>query len=179
MLLYTVLLILIIFSTILLVYYFRKRSKLKSSQINLITSQLNSQQEYLSQNIKSRLNNNRLLQANARKNAGFDERLKLDKELYEKSLNLKNWDAFACEMNHAFNNVITIIQANFPNVTQKEIIWCCLNLLEVPNSDRNVLLNISTDGLYKLKQRLARKFNLQSTREIDRFLVELSTPESK
>jgi len=78
-------------------------------------------------------------------------------------------------MNHAFNQIIDKLESNYPEVTKREIIWCCLQLLEIPNNDRMILLDTTSDSLYKLKQRLAQKMNLQSTKELDNVLKKLAT----
>ena len=113
-------------------------------------------------------------QAEERKNASPEERIRLDKELYEKCLHFNNWDAFICEMNHAFNDIVDVLQREYLGITHKEIIWSCLHLLNVSNSDRMMLLNTTSEGLYKLKQRLAKKLNLKNTKELDSFLHELA-----
>ena len=110
-----------------------------------------------------------------RKNATPEERMLLDKELYEKCLHLSNWDVFSYEMNHAFNQIVETLQNDFSGITQKEISWCCFHLLDIPQADRLLLLDATTDSLYKLKQRLAQKMHLKSTKELDLFLKQLVT----
>ncbi|NDP23046.1 MAG: hypothetical protein GZ091_18495, partial [Paludibacter sp.] len=156
-------------------FYFYKRNRSKKEKLTEFKEQLIGKQAFLSQNLSTKIEEVRQSQADERKNASSEERIRLDKELYEKCLHLSNWDAFTCEMNHAFNNIVEVLQNDFPAITQKEITWCCLHLLDIPNSDRILVLNTTSEGLYKLKQRLAKKFNLSSTRELDLFLQELGT----
>jgi ethanolamine ammonia-lyase large subunit len=66
------------------------------------------------------------------------------------------------------------LQLEYPTITQKEITWSCLHLLNIPNADRMMLLNTTAEGLYKLKQRLAKKLNLKNTKELDSFLHEMA-----
>ncbi|MBP7613114.1 MAG: hypothetical protein KA753_08150, partial [Paludibacter sp.] len=73
-------------------------------------------------------------------------------------------------MNHAFNNIVDKLQTEHPALSRKEISWCCLHLLDVSNADRVLLLETTTEGLYKLKQRIAQKLNLVSTKELDTYL---------
>jgi hypothetical protein len=73
-------------------------------------------------------------------------------------------------MNHAFNNIIVSIRLAYPAITRKEITWTCLHLLDIPHADRMLLLDATSDSLYKLKQRLAHKLNLKSTKELDLYL---------
>jgi len=50
-----------------------------------------------------------------------------------------------------------------------------LQLLDIPNADKMLLLDTTANSLYKLKQRLAQKMSLKSTKELDSFLRELIT----
>ena len=155
-------------------YYFYNRNKLKKDKLNEFKEQLIHKQVFFSQNLSKKMEELRDSQAEERKNASPEERIRLDKELYEKCLHLNNWDAFVCEMNHAFNNIVDVLQREYPSITNKEIIWSCLHLLNISNSDRMMLLNITSEGLYKLKQRLAKKLNLTNTKELDSYLHEIA-----
>ncbi len=73
-------------------------------------------------------------------------------------------------MNHAFNNIVDKLQTDHPTLSRKEISWCCLHLLDISNTDRVLLLETTTEGLYKLKQRIAQKLNLANTKELDAYL---------
>jgi tetratricopeptide (TPR) repeat protein len=155
-------------------YYFYKRNQLKKDKLDEFKTQLIHKQAFFSQILLKKMEEIRVSQADERKNASPDERIRLDKILYEKCLHLNNWDAFVCEMNHAFNNIVDILQRDYPTITQKEIIWSCLHLLKIPNPDRMMLLNTTSESLYKLKQRLAKKLNLKNTKELDSFLHEMA-----
>jgi hypothetical protein len=76
-------------------------------------------------------------------------------------------------MNQTFNHIIDKLELNFTGIMQREMIWCCLKLLDVPNTDKMLILDASTDSLQKLKQRFARKLNLRTTKQLDSFLVEI------
>lgn len=153
-----------------IVYILYRRNKQRKQQLSIVQQQLEKKQVFLHENISTKIKETKALQADARKNADSAERLKLDKELYEKCLHLSNWEAFSCEMNHAFNDIVLSLQKENSQITQREIIWCCLHLLDIPHPDRTILLNATSDSLYKLKQRLAQKLNLGSAKELDSFL---------
>ena len=155
-------------------YFFYNRNKQKKDKLNEFKEQLIHKQVFLSQNLSKKMEELRDSQAEERKNASPEERIRLDKELYEKCLHFNNWDAFICEMNHAFNDIVDVLQREYLGITHKEIIWSCLHLLNVSNSDRMMLLNTTSEGLYKLKQRLAKKLNLRNTKELDSFLHKLA-----
>ena len=166
-------LITILLLTTLLVFYLYKRNKLKRKQLNTFKLQLNNKQEFLSRGIQNKIEDIKALKADERKNASADERIKLDRELYINVLHLDKWDDFTRAMNHAFNNIVVKLNSDYPTITQKEIIWCYLHLLDIPHADRMILLDVSSDSLYKLKQRFAHKLNLNSTKDLDLFLRNL------
>jgi tetratricopeptide (TPR) repeat protein len=152
-----------------------RRSKLRKNQLYLYKQELTNKQAFVAQNLNNKIEEARGLQKELRKKASADVREKLDRELYEQSLHVSNWDAFSCEMNHAFNNIVDVLLERYPAITHKEIVWCCLHLLDVPNSDRILILNVTEQSIYKLKQRLAQKMNLNSTKELDKFIKELAS----
>ena len=146
------------------------KHKNEKSKTETYKKKLTSKQAFVNQNISNKIKETRIQQFEARKTASPTERAILDKELYEKCLHLSNWEVFSCEMNHAFNQIVDVLQTDYSSITQKEIIWCCFHLLDIPNKDRILLLNGTIDSIYKLKQRLAQKLNLKSTKELDSFL---------
>jgi len=163
-------LLLVLFLTCFLVAYLYKRNTLKKKQIQAYQQRLNNKQEFANQRLTRKIEESRTSQTEERKNATVEERAKLDKEMYNIALHLDNWDDFSREMNHAFNNIIIILNTEYISITRKEIIWCCLHLLDIPLSDRMILLDATSDSLYKLKQRLAHKLNLKTTKELSSFL---------
>ena len=50
-----------------------------------------------------------------------------------------------------------------------------LHLLNIPNADRILILETTTEGLYKMKQRIAQKLDLKSTKELNAFLNEIAS----
>ena len=168
-LIFSVSMIILLLSTSLILYLL-KRNKIKREQLFTYKQQLNNKQEYVSQRLTIRIEETRASQTEERKNASVEERERLDKEVYNIALHLNNWDDFNREMNHAFNNIIISLNSECTSITRKEIIWCCLHLLDIPLADRMLLLEASSDSLYKLKQRLAHKLNLKTTKELSSFL---------
>jgi len=169
----SILLIVLLLSAFLVVYLY-KRNKLKREQLAAFKMQLSSKQEFASQALIKKIEETRLLQTDLRKNASVEEREKLDRELYRNALHFNNWDDFNREMNHAFNNIIVSLKSNYPTINRKELIWCCFHLLDIPHPDRMLLLDATSDSLYKLKQRLAQKLNLNTTKDLDLFLRNLT-----
>jgi len=164
-----------LFLSAITVYALYKRNKLKKNQLNSIKQELNQKQLFVSLGLAKKIKDAKALQADVRKGANPEEKARLDKRVYDSILHLNEWETFKAEMNHAFNQIIDKLESNYPEVTKREIIWCCLQLLEIPNNDRMILLDTTSDSLYKLKQRLAQKMNLQSTKELDNVLKKLAT----
>ncbi|MBV5282748.1 MAG: hypothetical protein JZU53_10000 [Paludibacter sp.] len=153
-------------------YFFYKRNKIKKQELDGYKTELNKKQVFVSQSISKKIEDSKAIQAVTRKHALPNDRIKLDKEVYNNSLHINNWDVFTCEMNHAFNGIIDKLQANYPALSRKEISWCCLQLLNISSADRILILETTTEGLYKMKQRVAQKLNLKSAKELDAFLNE-------
>jgi len=157
----------------IIIYLLYKRNKAKKTQLKLFRDQLSTKQEFVSRNLSKKIESAKETQTDLRKKASPEERVKLDKELYNNTLQLEKWDNFKVEMNQTFNQIIDKLESNFSGITQREMIWCCLHLLEVPNTDKMLILEASSDSLYKLKQRLAKKLNLKTTKQLDSFLIEI------
>ncbi|MBV5282750.1 MAG: hypothetical protein JZU53_10010 [Paludibacter sp.] len=168
--LYTLLLTVSILIFLIIGVYLYHRSRLRKQQIENYKQELDSKQVFVSQSISTKIEELKSIQTKTRRNAQPDDRLKLSKELYNNALHIDNWDVFSSEMNHAFNNIVDKLHTDHPALSRKEISWCCLHLLDISNVDRVLLLETTTEGLYKLKQRIAQKLNLVSTKELDTYL---------
>ncbi|MDD3321190.1 MAG: hypothetical protein PHS59_07085 [Paludibacter sp.] len=171
----TSILILLVLIISYLAYFYYNSSLLKKDKIQKITDKLHSKQAFLSQHLTKGLSEAKLMHTNLRIKVSEKERSILDKKIYEKKLHLYNWEAFESEMNKAFNNIISLLQEKYPTLTKREITWCCLQLLEVPNKDRIMLLNSTQEAIYKMKQRIAKKMNLKHTKDLDLFLLDLTS----
>lgn len=132
--------------------------------------ELNKKNQLVVRNFKNKIEETRQLQSTDRKKANAQERIKLDKELIVTSLNIDKPEVFTIEMNAAFNNIVDTLRNEYEGITWKEIVWCCMHLLNIPNTERLHALETTTAGMYKMKQRLALKLNLNSAREVDKFL---------
>ena len=167
---YTLLLTAAILIVLIIGMYLYHRSKLRKLEIRNYRQELNSKQVFVSQSITTKIEELKSIQTETRKQTQPADREKLSKELYNNALHIDNWDLFSSEMNHAFNNIVDKLQTDHPTLSRKEICWCCLHLLDISNTDRVLLLETTTEGLYKLKQRVAQKLNLINTKELDTYL---------
>jgi len=170
---FTLLLIVSILIIVIISVYLYHRSKLSKQEIINYKLQLNSKQVFVNQSISNKIAELKSIQTETRKQTQPADREKLSKELYNNALHIDNWDLFSSDMNHSFNNIVDKLQTDHPTLSRKEISWCCLHLLEISNTDRVLLLETTTEGLYKLKQRVAQKLNLANTKELDAYLRDI------
>lgn len=168
-------LIIILLLSVLIVYFLYKRNKIKKNQLEIFKQKLNLKQDIVNKSLGKKIKATKDLQAVVRRNAKPEEEIALDTDIYNNILHLKNWDEFKAEMNSNLNQIVDKLESNYSWITKREIVWCCLELLDIPNNYRLLLLNTTPDSLYKLKQRLAKKMNLNSTKELDSFLLELTS----
>jgi tetratricopeptide (TPR) repeat protein len=166
-------LVLVLFLSAFLVYFLYRRNRLKKVQLDVYKQRLSHKQKIVAQSLTKKIEETKAIQADKRKNTSVGQRIKLDKELYNTCLHLNNWDEFVAEMNQSFNQIVDKLQLNYPSISHKEIVLCCLQLIDIPHNDKMLLLECTSDSLYKLKQRLAQKMNLSSTKKLDLFLEEL------
>ena len=172
----------IILISLFIVSRLRKRSKGKEKQLEeaevqleVVGVQLNEKQKLFIDNLIHQVNETRASQAAAYKNATILQRDQMDKEVYNNCLHINDWEAFKRLMNKTFNNIITTLESNYSDLTHKDLMWCCLFLLDISNKDMAVILDSQPGSLYKLKSRLTQKMNLKSTKDLDRLLKETST----
>ena len=165
---------LIISISLYVLYRLRKRNKGKEKELEEAEEQINEKQNSLVDSLIQKIEETRTLQAAVYKKATIPQREQMDKELYNICLHVNDWDAFKRLMNKTFNNIITTLESNYSEITRKEIIWCCLFLLDIRTQDMALILDTQPGSLYKLKSRLTQKLNLKSTRELDQLLKEKS-----
>jgi hypothetical protein len=151
----------------------RIRNKGKEQELEQVEQQLSIKQTLLRESLIQKIEDAKSKQEFEHKKATFAQREIMDKELYNSCLHLNNWEVFEQLMNHTFNNLIATLKSNYPDITHKEITWCCLFLLHVPTPEVLLLLDYKQDSLYKLKQRLVQKMNLKNAKELDNLLEDL------
>lgn len=100
----------------------------------------------------------------------LDERIALDKKVLTKLLSLDNEDEFINKMNGKLNNLPAKLKATYPDISYKEMIWCCLFMLGVTKEDMLVILDYTSNSLYKLKQRLREKWGFKKAKDLEEML---------
>jgi tetratricopeptide (TPR) repeat protein len=98
------------------------------------------------------------------------ERELMTRQLYDELLHLDDWDTFSHDMNSFFYNLIIRLEEEYPDITRKEITWCCLSLLQITHADILTLIEYKQTSYSKFKQRLAKKMNLNDAAELTHFL---------
>ena len=103
----------------------------------------------------------------------YSEREQLTRQLYNELLHLDDWDAFSLTMNSFFGNLVTHLKLEYPTITRKEIIWCCLSLLQISHADILTVIGYKHSSHSKIKQRLAKKMNLSDASGLVPFLEQM------
>jgi tetratricopeptide (TPR) repeat protein len=152
----------------------KKNNQLHEDQIQQAHSVLVKKQSSLVKGVQQKIEIAKQKQAAVRKKATQSERDALAIEIYQSKLHLNDWAEFTRLMNYTFNNIVSILESTCPDIKQTEIIWCCLHLLDVPQAERMIVLNVSTNSLYKLKQRLALKLQLNGAKMLDEYLKQFN-----
>lgn len=161
---------LIVLISLYILYRLRKRNKGKEKQLEEAEVQIVQKQNLLVDSLIQKIEDSRVLHAAAYKKAALPQREQMDKELYNSCLHINDWDVFKKLMNKTFNDIITTLEYINSDLTRKDLIWCCLFLLDVPTTDLVLVLEIQPVSLYKLKQRLSQKLNLNNVKELELFL---------
>ncbi len=164
----------IILISLYVVYILRKRTKGKEKELEEAEVQISQKQDLLVDSLLQKIEETRVAQSAVYKKASMTERERMDKEMYNSCLHVNDWEAFKKLMNKTFNNIIDNLERDTPEITHKELTWCCLFLLDIPTPDIALILDSQPGSLYKLKQRLTQKMNLKSTKDLDLFLTEKS-----
>jgi hypothetical protein len=157
-----------------IVYRLRQRNKGKEKQLEEAEVQLSQKQSLLIDSLIQKIEEKRAIQATAYKKATLIEREQMVKDLYNSNLYLNDIIPFKKLMNKTFNNLINKLEGNYIDITHKECVWICMYLLNISTPEILIVLELQTSSLYKLKQRLAQKLRLKSTKDLDQLLMELS-----
>ncbi|MEI6596302.1 MAG: tetratricopeptide repeat protein [Bacteroidota bacterium] len=169
-----IIILLITLTSLSIVFTLRNRSRNKQIQLEKTEEKLSEKQLFLKDSLIHKIQENRMLQAAAYKKANIKERELIYKELFNTSLQLDDWEAFKKLMNKTFNNLVTELETRSSEINHKEIMWCCLFLLNVPTNEMIVLLECQQRSLYKMKQRMTQKLRLTTTTEFEQLLLNLS-----
>jgi len=173
----TLLFILFLLGFVVLYYLYtqhKKQKQLHEEQIQQAHSVLVKKQKNLVRGVQQKIEIAKEKQIVVRKKSTLSERDALVADIYQSKLQLNDWAEFTHLMNYTFNNLVSTLESSCPDIKQAEIIWCCLHLLDVPQAERMIVLNVSSGSLYKLKQRLALKLQLNGAKMLDEYLKQFN-----
>jgi len=165
---------LIIILSLFIVFRLRNRNKGKEKELEQVEVKLSEKQMLLKDSLVQKIDEARLSKALLYKKSSIKEREIMDKELYNNCLHVNDWDIFKKLMDKTFNNLISKLENKYDDINHKEMIWCCLFLLDISTPDIALILDTQPGSLYKLKQRIAQKMNLTNTKEFNQLLKDLS-----
>jgi len=167
----------IVLLSFFIMHRLRKRTLGKEQQLEQAEQQLSQNQTLLSKkqtllrrNLIQKIKDAKSTLATVYKKSTPAQREAMDIELYNSCLHVNDWNEFSNLMNHTFNNLVSTLENTYPDITRKEMTWCCLFLLEIPTQEVLLILDYKLDSLYKLKQRLVQKMNLKNAKELDLLL---------
>lgn len=151
--------------------------KFQKKKLHIINQKRESENNYRSlyKELIEKLRQEKIIyNANSKKNTYSERELKIkDKEFYNKFLFINDKELFFKKMNTYLNNLPDKLKHNYPDLTYKEIVFCCLITLQLSNSDITQILDQKQVSLYKFKQRLRQKLNLETVRDLMDFLLHL------
>ena len=160
----------IIAISLYVLYRLRKRNKGKEKELEEAEIQITEKQNLLVDSLIQKIEETRTLQAAVYKKASIAKREQIDKEIYNVCLHVNEWEVFKRLMNKTFNNIVSTLEKEFPEITRKELTLCCLLLLDIRTQDMALILDTQPASLYKMKSRLTQKLSLKSTKDLDQLL---------
>lgn len=167
------LLILIILTFCALAFIRRQRNGHKQKHASLMEKYRITQNKVYQRDINAlhrKIEERKAIQNRDRSIISSSEREQLTRQLYDELLHLNDWDTFSRNMNLFFGNLLTHLEAEYPTITRKEIIWCCLTLLQISPADILTLIGYKPSSQSKFKQRLAKKMKLNDASRLVPFL---------
>lgn len=171
--LFILLLILPLLAVLVVIFVIRLCKGHKRERSVLLEKQALAQNEIYKKHIKilhRRIEAMKVHQSQKRRVILSSERDLMTHELYNELLHLDDWDTFSQDMNSFLGNLITRLEEEYSTITRKEVIWCCLSLLQISHADILTLIEYKQTSYSKFKQRLAKKMNLTDAAELTRFL---------
>jgi tetratricopeptide (TPR) repeat protein len=161
---------LIILVSLLIFYRLKIRNKGKEKELKEAEVQIIYKQNLLFDALIQKINEYKNSQSAIYKKSTLQQKEILDKELYNQCLHVNDWNLFKKLMDKTLNNIVSFLEKNYPEITHKEITFCCLILLDIPTPDIALILESQPGTLYKMKSRLTQKMKLKSNKDLDALL---------
>ncbi len=144
--------------TVIIVYYMYRCSIEKHKLIEReINKKLERKHNLLYQELIGRIQELKDEKAGERKRMTIREREISDINIYKQVLLYDKEDLFFAKMNRLFNKLPDILMRDYPAISNQDIMWCCLFLLNFSSQDMALILGKKQETVRKQKQRIAKK----------------------
>ncbi len=134
--------------------------------------QLEQKQELLLLEFADELERTRAKYADMRKNATFEQRMQIEKTVYDNVLHINDEKAFTEKASRLLNDLPKKLKEDYPDITDKEIMWCCLFMLQLSTTDISLIMDYKQSSQYKFKQRLSKKLGFTNAKDLEQMLRE-------
>ena len=101
------------------------------------------------------------------------DKQEIDRKVFEECLFVNDNQSFDRLMNFTFNDILIKLRKVNPDLSRNELMYCCFVLLGLSNQEIILILDMQISSIYKLKQRLAQKLNLETSTNTLSFLKSL------
>ncbi len=135
-------------------------------------AELMKKHELVLSELNKKLEESKAKYAVERKKATAEQQEEIDKAIYNEVLCFSSETVFINKMDRILNNLPEKLQKDYPEITYKEIVWCCLFVLEFPTHIISLILDFKQSTQYKFKQRLSKKLNFNSVKDLEQMLHE-------
>ncbi len=82
----------------------------------------------------------------------------------------KNTQVLQEEFNTVYHNMLTMLQADYPNITRADITMCVLITLQIPISDVCILMHLPKQTVWNRRNRIKEHIGLGSNDDLERWL---------
>lgn len=158
------------------VVIYEKNIEQKEEELSDLTKALEEKQNQLINQIAEELKLAREKQKRNNKAQTYEER---EYSIYNEVLHLDKEEVFLAKFNNSLNNLPDKLKELYPPITHKEIIWCCLFMIDIPTKDIALLLHYTPNSLYKFKQRLGHKLGINGAKQLEKLLNEMVSTNSQ
>lgn len=161
--------VLSLFGALLLGWLYKRGQKEKNKAV-VYKEELEKKQEQSWIEFHKELERTKEKYASHKKNVKFDQREEIDRIVYNEVLHLNDETTFINKMNNVLNHLPDKLKKDYPAISYKEIVWCCLFILDIPTTDISMLLNYTQSSQYKFKQRLTKKLGFSNSKELEKMI---------
>lgn len=153
-------------------FLLHKGKRQNKQEADSYRSELEKKHELLLLDLADELEQTRAKYADIKRKSNFEQREQLEKKIFFEVLRLDDEKAFTDKMNKVLNRLPDKLKIDYPNMTFKDIIWCCLFMLQFSTADISLIMDYKQSSQYKFKQRLSKKLNFNNSKELEEMLHE-------